>query len=192
MNVKSKTFRIACGVGAVAVVVHLGWGRPYLKKRRLSQNEGSAIASLRAYLGAQGTFERVDRYGKGESVYANPRDGKGFPDLYRIGGPLDEPDGTEIKLIDLAFARATSPETPKDGYWFVDFVSDEVDGPYDFTRDCGLCAVPAVYGETGIHTMVIDLTGTVYRENIGGKALRTYPDLRQFVTPCRCELPERR
>ncbi len=138
----------------------------------------SPIAALRAYLGAQGTFQRVDRYGKGKLLYANPKDGIGFPDLYRIGGPLAVPDGTEIKLIDLALARATSPETNKAGYWFVEITSDAVPGrPYDYTKDCGLCAVPAKYRETALHTFVIDIRGTVYRNDNGGKPVTVFPDV---------------
>jgi len=136
-----------------------------------------AASGLRAYLGAQGTFQRLDRYGKGDLRYANPIDGTGFPDLFRIGGPLAEADGTELKLIDLVFARANSPETPKCGYWFIDIVADKVSGPYDFTKECGLCAVPFIYGETGIHTLVVDLTGTVYRKDNGGVPVTVYPDV---------------
>jgi len=125
-------------------------------------------------------FQREDRYGKGELLYANPEDGVGFPDLYRIGGPLEEPDGTELKLIDLALARATSPETNKAGYWFVEITSDALSGNrYDYTVDCGLCAVPAVYGKSGIYTYVIDLTGTVYKKDNGGKPVTAYPDVKK-------------
>jgi len=137
-----------------------------------------APSVLRSYLGAQGTFQRVDRYGKGELVYANPIDGTGFPDLYRIGGPLDEPDGTELKLVDLAFARATSPATARYGYWYVDIVGDAVTGKrYDYKQECGLCAVPAIYGKTGINTYVVDLTGTVYWKDTHGTPVRIYPDI---------------
>jgi hypothetical protein len=178
MSPKKKALAVACGVGGLLLVaaLHFVLVRPYLKKRRLASNETSAIAHLRAYLGAQASFWHVDRYGKGGHLYANPKDGTGFPDLYRVGGPLDEPDGTSIKLIDLAFASATSPETAKNGYWFVDIVSDKIAGDYDFTNACGLCAVPAVYGETGIHTFIVDLTGTVYPKDTKGMPASIYPD----------------
>ena len=143
-------------------------------------NETCAIAHLRAYLGAQNTFRREDRYGKGDLRYANPLDGTGFTGLYRIGGPLPvgrAPDGTELKLIDLAFARANSPETPKAGYWFIDIVGDAVSGRhYDYTKECGLCAVPAVYGETGLNTFVVEIRGVVYRKDNGGVPVTVYPD----------------
>ena len=144
---------------------------------RMQSDESAAIAALRAYLCAQDTFQRVDRYGKGKLVYANPKDGTGFPDLYRIGGPLEKRSVDGFRFIDFAFARATSPETPKAGYCFIDIVTDRKTGSYDFTKDCGLCAVPVVHGETGIHTFIINAEGTVYRKDNGGKPVTVFPDV---------------
>ncbi|MHC4249068.1 MAG: DUF2950 family protein [Planctomycetota bacterium] len=167
-------FASVSGLSAYGVVR----SRETARLRYWHGSESAAVAGLRAYLGSQGTFHRLDRYGKGKRVYANYLDGKGFTDLYRLGGPLEHPDGTEIKLIDLAFARATSPATAKAGYWYVEITADAVSGkPYDYTQDCGLCAVPAVYGETGIHTFVVDLTGTVWKKDNGGRPVQAYPDV---------------
>jgi len=159
------------GVGGVAVVAAIAI--PNLLSSRTASNEAAAVAGCRAYLAAQGVFQRVDRYNRNMLVYANPKDGTGFPDLYRIGGPLDRPDGTELKLIDLAFARATGPESPKAGYYFVNLEYD------DYSIDCGLCAVPAQYGKSGLSTFVIDLTGTVYKKDTGGRPVTRYPDVVQ-------------
>ena len=139
--------------------------------------ESAAISGLRAYLGAQGIFQRKDRYGKGRLVYANPIDGKGFVDLWRVGGPLPEADGTELKLIDLAFARAASSATDKAGYWYVDIVADAVGGPYDYAKECGLCAVPAVYGKSGLRTFVVNIEGMVYWKDNGGVPVTMFPDV---------------
>jgi hypothetical protein len=133
-----------------------------------SANEAAAIRALRTYLGAQNQYHRSDFYGKGALSYANPKDGKGFPDLYRVRGK-----GEVMNLIDASFARATGPESAKRGYYFVDLQYG------DYTVDCGLCAVPARYGETGFYTFVIDVTGTVYAKDNGGKPLTTYPDMRR-------------
>lgn len=139
-------------------------GRP---DRRARSNETAAVAALRTYLAAQSQFHRTDFYDKGFLTYANPKDGKGFPDLYQIGGPGS--GGAVLKLMDLSFAKATTPERARAGYCFVDLVYD------DYTVDCGLCAVPAEYGETGVHTFIIDVTGVVYRTDNGGKPLTSYP-----------------
>jgi len=160
------------GVGGAAVVAAIAI--PNLLSSRMASNEAAAIAGLRAYLGAQGTFQRADRYGKDELVYANPNDGAGFVDLYQIGGPGSP--NQPLKLIDLAFAQATRPETAKAGYYFVDLTSDAIAGDYDYSNSCGLCAVPAQYGKSGLSTFVVDLTGTVYKKDNGGRPLTCYPD----------------
>ncbi|MHC5053201.1 MAG: hypothetical protein ACYTKD_00620 [Planctomycetota bacterium] len=137
-------------------------------------NETVAVGGLRAYLGGQWTFRKADRYGNGKLVFANLIDGTGFSDLWRVGGPLDEPDGTEIKLIHLANSRATSPETPKAGYWFIEIIADKKTGPYDFTKECGLCTVPAVYGVTGTPTYIVGPVGRIYTH---GTPVRVFPDV---------------
>ncbi len=169
-------------LAAVAVLVvgggTLAWRYAQNSERdRIARIYGpsAAVAGLRAFIGAQGTFRREDRYGRGGRVYANPEDGTGFTDLYRIGGP--DGSGRELKFIDLAFARATSPDSSKAGYWFSDIVADSVTGSYDFTRECGLCAVPAVSGGKGYPTFVIDVEGTVYKKDNGGKPVTVFPDV---------------
>jgi hypothetical protein len=134
----------------------------------MASNEAATITGCRAYLGAQGVFHRIPRYGKSKRVYANSRDGAGFPDLFQIGGPGSA--NNAIKLIDPAMARATGPATAKAGYYFVDIKYD------DYSTDCGLCAVPARYGRSGLNTFIIDITGTVYKKDTGGRPVTRYPD----------------
>ena len=184
MSEKPKESRIKIAIAVVAVGVALLVGADVAWTVLFGHShgpnyEGAAIAGLRACLGAQGVFRREDRYGKGALVYANPVDGKGFPDLYRVGGPRESETGDELKLIDIAFARATSAESPKSGYWFVDIIADTKAGPYDFTEDCGLCAVPARYGKSGLHTFIIDARGTVYKKDNGGAAVTIWPDSKE-------------
>lgn len=139
----------------------------------IAAGEAAAVASLRRYLAAQNEFRKTDRYGKGDRVYANPKDGKGFPDLYRL------PSGKEPKLIDAAMARAL-PDPSKDanakaGYYFVNVTSDARGREYDCVIDHGLSAVPAKYGETGVSTFVIDVTGTILKKDSGGKPVTKHP-----------------
>ncbi|MHC4249069.1 MAG: hypothetical protein ACYS9X_08075 [Planctomycetota bacterium] len=183
MTAKSRRSRFKVAIAVVAagfavlLLADVAWtllfGRPY----RGPHLEGTAVSHLRSYLGGQGTFQRIDRYGKDTCVYANPVDGVGFPDLFRVGGPVEEPDGDELKLIDLSFARATSPGKPKAGYWYIDIVADRRTGPYDFTKECGLCAVPATYGGYSLHTFIINIEGTVYRKDNSGKPVTVWPDV---------------
>jgi hypothetical protein len=150
------------------------------KQRRPYLHAGaSIIAALRTYVNAQSVFRKLPRYG-GEVglVYANPRDGVGFPDLYQIGGPgsgLAAP-----KLIDSAFAVATSPGRPRRGYYFVDILGCWEGGScqrYDPAVEFGLCAVPAEYGVTGTYTYIMDITGATCQKDTGGTPVRVFPDV---------------
>ena len=140
------------GVNVLVVPVVAAIAIPNLVASRAASNEAAAIASLRAYLSAQSTFRRTDFYGKGMRVYANPSDGKGFPDLYEVGG-------NRLTLIDSRFAEATSPASAKFGYYFADIEYD------DYSNDCGLCAVPAAYNRSGRNVFIVDATGTVYQKD---------------------------
>ncbi len=103
----------------------------------------------------------------GRAFWCTPilKDGKGLADLYKL------PNGKHLKLIDMLFARATSADSPRAGYYFVDIKYD------DYTIDCTLCAVPARYGATGRNTFIIDVTGVAYQKDNGGKPVTVYPDV---------------
>lgn len=156
-------------VAIIAVIAAIAI--PNLVAARMAANESAAIASLRAFLGAQGTFHRTDYYDEGELVYANESQrgahttGTGFPDLFEI-----DYAGTAtvaaIRLIDLAFARADSDgqNKAKAGYVFNDLTSNAIGSiAYDWTVDCGMVGAPLKYNRSGMHTFVVDLTGTVYK-----------------------------
>jgi len=142
------------------------------------------MSALRRYVFAQHRFHSGAHYKRGPGVYANPGDGLGFPDLYRVGGPDSE--GELLEMIPVEMARATSPAQPFNGYYFVDLTGDGKRS-YDYRTDYGICAVPADYPRTGLYTFVIDPTGTAYYRDIGGKEFLTYPDPR-WVLPCN-EMP---
>jgi prepilin-type N-terminal cleavage/methylation domain-containing protein len=171
-------------VAIIAVIAAIAI--PNLISSKMASNESAAIAACRAYLGAQGTFHRVERYDNTALTYANPTDsgGSGYPDLFELDY-AGTPTPAAIKLIDLAFANADSDgqAKAKTGYLFNDIMTDAIHGPYgDFDNACGLFAAPDVYDTTGIHAFVIDLTGTVYKKDAkvaGADAgpLTIYPDM---------------
>jgi hypothetical protein len=142
------------------------------------ENETAAIHALRAYTAAQAVFRRAERYpGKG-LVYANPQHGKGISDLYQLGS-LDS-GGTVLKLIAKAFAEATNSEHAMSGYYFVDITGDAGTGPYDYSKQFGLCAVPVRYDlRRGPRpaTLVVDADGRYYKADTGGKAVTIFPDV---------------
>lgn len=154
------------------------------RQGNIEANESSAIVALRAYVSAQSQFKRSDYYDIGQLVYASPDStqgiGNGYPDLYRIGYKVRASEGTGpvLKLIHMKFANAHcdrgADAKPMSGYLFDDL--EGVGGyQYDFTIDCGLCAVPAEYGVTGRNTFIVDVTGTVYQQDTGGQPVRRYP-----------------
>lgn len=174
-------------VAIIAVIAAIAI--PNLISSRMASNESAAIAGLRAYLGAQGIFQRVDRYEITKLAYANPfsSSGTGYPDLFEVGY-AGTASANAIKLIDMALANADADgqATAKAGYLFEDIITSTIDGDYgdadgDYTNECGLFAAPSVYKKTGLNAFVIDLTGSVYKldaKKAGADAtpLTTYPD----------------
>jgi len=134
-----------------------------------------AISSLRMYLAGQSRFAREQRYGEEVGrVYANPVNGAGLPDLHQVGGP--DSSGQLLGFIEHDFAEATAPHRPKCGYFYVDIVGDR-NGLYDFSKDCGLCAVPAEWNVTGRNTYIINAAGTVHQKDTGGRPVTIWPDV---------------
>ena len=96
-----------CAVAGLAILVLVAvLSARVLRRDKIASNESAAIGALRAYLSAQNQFKRSDSYKTGSLVYANTRDGAGFPDLYQIGGPGS--DGKVLRLIDRNLLRRPS------------------------------------------------------------------------------------
>ncbi|MHC4253228.1 MAG: DUF2950 family protein [Planctomycetota bacterium] len=157
-------------IGGVAMLLlpshaHPSWTR----------NEPAVVGALRTYLMAQNIFHKNIYYGEDTGlVYANPKDGKGFVDLHSLSGPAT--GGEPLKLVDKPFADATSPATPKSGYWFVDITAGP-QGPFDNEVECGLCAVPAEHGKSGFKTFIVDVSGRIYGKDNGGRPVTVWPDV---------------
>jgi len=166
---------IIAAIAAIAV--------PNLLSSRMASNETASIAALRAYLGAQGTFHCADRYGVRAHVYANESDGAGFPDLFEIGYAGGAPTADALQLVDMAFAQADvdmATTVPKSGYIFDDVTGDAITGNYDYAVSCGLAACPGTHGKTGLNSYIVDITGVVYKKDLGAGQISpptTYPDM---------------
>jgi len=135
----------------------------------------SAVGFLYVYHDAQLQFHSAERYpGKGRR-FANPTDGRGLPDLYEV---RLESGSARLDLLQRGFANALSPSVAFQGYYYVNIVRDE-NGPYDYAKHFGLCAVPAKYtASSRSYTLVINHSGAIYRKDNGGKAIVAWPDLR--------------
>ncbi|MHC4253230.1 MAG: hypothetical protein ACYS9X_29270 [Planctomycetota bacterium] len=159
---------------ALAFVVTLAITIPSMMASRIHPGEMHHVGHLNGYLAAQSVFVKNANYPArpGRLVYANP-----YTDLFEIGyrGQVKD-ETTALKLLDKSFADAhwDLPDTrPKAGYVFDDITAD-ADGPYDFTRQCGLCMAPARYGRSGLSIFIIDVSGEIYRKD----AKEVYPDLK--------------
>ncbi len=141
---------------------------------RIRSNEAAAVRTLWSIVSAQKTFIRVAFYGEEAGlVYANPRDGLGFYNLYQLDAKRG---GKKLSIIAKRLARATTAEHPLSGYYFVDITGNE-DGPYNYAKQFGVCAVPAEYGTSGVPTFVVDAQGAVYKKDTGGEPVTTWPNL---------------
>jgi type II secretory pathway pseudopilin PulG len=189
---RTRRRRIGCAAGIVLIVLLVAAiAIPNLTATRIASNEDVAIAGLRAYVRAQEEFRKVDRYGIGRKVYANPKDGSGFRDLYHVGydGTTD-PEEPAPHLIDRTFAQTDidlAERCPKAGHLFANITGD-ADGPYDYTRQFGLCAMPYSYGRAGRNMFIVDHRGRVYQRDVSFNVVRagwppepvtTWPDVKK-------------
>jgi len=145
----------------------------------LESGDTQQVVDLLAYHGAQEAFLESGSYGPEKSVYANPIDGSGYRDLYRIGYP-DAAGGRLTELIDRSIADAhggRAEPRPKAGFLFLDITGNS-EGPYDYAHQFGLCAYPHSYERTGRHTYIIDSSGAIYWKDIGGRPVTVWPDVR--------------
>lgn len=194
MPTDERARRVGCVVGIVLIVLLvLAIAIPNLMAPRIQSNESFIIGSMRAYVSAQREFRKVDRYGIGRKVYANPKDGVGFRDLYHIGYDGKSVPGKPVPhLIEQALADADvslAKPRPMAGYLFVDITGD-ADGPYDYTTEFGLCAVPLPYSRSGRNMFIVDPDGHVFQSDASfhvppgesrAEPVTTWPDLRSWI-----------
>lgn len=180
MTEKEETKKISPLWIAVPVMLVLVGGAfvmlPNVGGGGIAVEETAAIGALRTYLGAQTQFRRKAWYGEEVGpVYANPWDGNGFSDLYRVGGP--DSGGKLLKMVDRSFAEAVPGGTPRVGYLFCDIVGRAGVGPYDYTKEFGLCAYPSEFSVTGYNIFIMDVTGIVYQKLMNCEPVTKWPDL---------------
>ena len=167
-------------VAVLAIVLACVTGIECQRARVRRGNEFAAARALSAYCKAQELFRQERHYQGRVKVYANKVDGRGFVDLYRLGGA--DSQGELLSLIPEEMARATSPAHPYKGYYFVDLAGRGSRG-FDHTVDHGLCAVPADYPRSGLRTFIVDVTGDVFWHDTGGKAQSVYPEPGWILPP---------
>ena len=143
-------------------------------KRRIGENELSAIAALRAYVEAQRQYAAEPRDGTEVRQFAqNLRSSRGKKDgLYwpadAAKGEESSPAGPEIK----------DSKTPYAGYLFKILTAQGAAAPagkYSYIINgkliggFAMIAWPADYGKTGVMTLLVNHYGEVYEKDLGPK-----------------------
>jgi len=160
-------------------------GRREILYRRIGRNELNTIQTALAYVDAQKEYAEKDRTGAGAGVYAQRFISKpGQKDgLYWASAA----GGDESPLGDL-FARASAEgyrsdqgRTPYHGYYFKILTRQGPNAPggsMDYVvrgkmiGGFALVAYPALYGNSGVMTFVVNHDGTVYEKDLGSFTAR--------------------
>ncbi len=152
-----------------------------LINRRIGGNERNAIYVLRAYIDAQRAYAAKDRDGDGVLQYAQKvMSSPGKQDgLY---WPADAAKGEEPSPFGPLIAEAAPyikghvAGDPYRGYYFRILTQqgkNAAGGAYSYVINgrmiagFAMIAYPAVYGETGVKTFIVNHNGTVYERDLG-------------------------
>ncbi|MGI9368552.1 MAG: DUF2950 family protein [Ruegeria sp.] len=160
-----------------------------ISAREIGYNEIEVIELLEAYVDLQAAFRLVDHNGNGvmefaRTIISDPgaRDGLFWPD--------------EESFVGMALARAAAsgwsdgeedyePE-PFLGYYYAVLHGQGPKAPggaYSYLvgdhmiAGHALLAVPAEYGETGIHSFLVSENGIVYEADLGPETLELAPEI---------------
>jgi hypothetical protein len=160
-------------------------GENELINRRIGGDERSAIAVLRAYVGAQREYASIDRDGDGVLQYAQhlgSTPGK-HDGLY---WPADAADGEEASPFGPLVAEASAylkghkTSDPYRGYYFKILTRQGKSAPggaYNYIINgrmiagFALIAYPSAYGDSGVMTFIVSHNGKVYARDLGKGSL---------------------
>jgi hypothetical protein len=156
-----------------------------LLKRRIGENELTAISSLRAYVNAQRQYAAEPRDGTevrqfAQKVQSSPgkKDGLYWP-TDAAKGETASPAGTEIK----------DAKTPYAGYYFKILTAQGAAAPagkYSYITNnrliggFAMIAWPADYGKTGVMTLLVNHYGDVYQKDLGPKTATLAADIHEY------------
>jgi hypothetical protein len=163
--------------------------------RRIGRNELAAIQTCLAFVDAQNEYAEKDRTGAGVGVYAErivsaagKKDGLYWPASDSEASPL----GEFVAAASAEGYKARQGLTPYHGYYYRILTAQGPNAPggmlnYIVNRKMiggfALIAYPAVYGNSGVMTFVVNHSGTVYQKDFGnstvalvGRMVRYDPD----------------
>ena len=154
-------------------------GRLEILYRRIGRNELDAIQTCLAYVDAQNEYAEKDRTGAGTGVYAErivstagKKDGLYWPASDGDASPL----GAFFAQASTEGYKAGESQTPYHGYYYRILTRQGPNAPGGILNyivkgkmigGFGLLAYPAVYGNSGVMTFVVNHSGTVYQKDLG-------------------------
>ncbi len=167
-------------------------GRQELRDREIGGNELEVIDILRQYLAIQSAYRTVDHDGDGVLEFAaalisseGRRDGLFWP-----GGESPVGDiAARASLDGYSDNGGDKAAEPLGGYYFRVLTEQGPAAPggamsylvqgYMVAGHAAL-AVPAVYGETGIHTFLVSEAGTIHQSDLGERTLEIAFEIESF------------
>ena len=152
-------------------------------KRRIGENELSAIAVLRAYVDAQRRYAAVPRDGTevrqfAQKLHSSPGKKDG---LHRDVAEGEEQSPTNFEIGDA--------KIPHDGYYFKILTAQGSAAPagkYSYVINgkliggFALVAWPADYGKTGVMTLIVNHYGDVYENDLGPNTAKLAAALSEY------------
>jgi hypothetical protein len=165
-----------------------------LTNRRIGGNESNAIYVLRAYVAAQRAYAASDRDGDGVMQYARKlASAPGKKDgLY---WPSDAAKGEEASPLGPLVAESTAyfagrkEGDPYRGYRFKILTQQGANAPggaYNYIINgrmiagFGMVAYPAVYGQSGVMTFIVNQAGKIYQRDLGKNGAATSAAMTTF------------
>ena len=169
-------------------------GLQEIQNRRIGENELQTIATVRAYVDAQNDYAGEDRDGDGVLEFAQKlissegtHDGLYWPPEMGDTDEGDEsPAGAALSQADIAKAKAG------EGYFGYRYRiltgqgANIAGGQYDYIINgnmivgFALVAWPVKYGETGVHTFLVNNEGIVYQADLGNDTDKQARNIRRF------------
>ena len=169
-------------------------GAEEMLNRRVGRNERNAIQVLRAYLDAQREYASTDRDNDGVLQYAQ-KIGSAAGKRDGLYWPADASKGDEISPFGPLIAEATpylaghKTGDPYRGYYDRILTRQGKSAPggaYNYVINgrmiagFGMVAYPAVYGETGVMTFIVNHNGRIYQRDFGKSTPSTGAGMAEF------------
>ena len=163
-----------------------------LENRRIGGNERNAIYVLRAYVEAQRVYGSEDRNADGVRQFARKlASSAGQKDgLYweAAKGEQASPLGPLV-AESTAYLKGRKEGDPFRGYRFKILTQQGASAPggaYNYiingrmVAGYGMVAYPAVYGETGVMTFIVNHNGVIYQRDLGAQTAKLAGSMNSF------------